>query len=195
MDMDPNLFKAGIDLGSTFVKSSAQTIMTKIKSAKATGDNEKIISNLEEIINELISDRNQLIQLTQSYEEKMITQKISEGDIEYITENIYPIIETLLEHTSSENAEKTLEALNLFKPILSKELFNIVQLLGFNFKSAIGEPLTDIIKSAITSKISVSNESRVILEAASLQRESEFYKVMQDEEAFQRYLIATGKAI
>ncbi|MHA2852844.1 hypothetical protein ACXZ7E_02570 [Paenibacillus lautus] len=194
MEANPELVKAGIDLGSNLIKESVQSIVTKIKTAKAAGDKEKTINDLEEIINGLISDRNQLIQLTQTYEEKMIMQKISDNDIDYITENIIPLLENLLEQSTTENAQRTMESLNLFKPLLSKELFNIAQLLGFNFKKAIGEPLTELINSFITSKTSSPDEMRVTLELASLQREVEFYKVMQDEEAFQRYLIATGKA-
>lgn len=194
MEANPDLVKAGIDLGSSLIKNSVQSIVTKIKTSKAAGDKEKTISDLEEIISELISDRNQLIQLTQSYEEKMIMQKISDNDIDYITENIIPLLENLLEQSTGENAQRTKEALNLFKPLLSKELFNIAQLLGFNFKKAIGEPLTELINSFITSKTSSPDEMRVAIEVASLQREVEFLKIVQDEEAYQRFVIATGKA-
>ena len=41
----------------------------------------------------------------------------------------------------------------MIKPILSKETFNILQILGFNFKKAIGEPMTEWIASLIKSKI------------------------------------------
>ncbi|NQX43986.1 hypothetical protein HQN87_01475 [Paenibacillus tritici] len=195
MQLDPELIKVGVDLASSVAKNSVQAIAGKIKGAKASGDKDKLVGNLEEIINELISERNRLVQLVQAYEETLITQKISDADIEYITGNIVPLLENLLEQNAGEDAQKTREALNLFKPILSKELFNIVQLLGFNFKQAIGEPLTLLINSTIKSKVSPTDEASIALKTAESQREVEFYKVMQDEEAFKRYCIATGRQL
>ncbi|WP_160045676.1 hypothetical protein [Paenibacillus sp. USDA918EY] len=192
--MEEELVKAGIELGSSIAKSSVQSIMAKIKTAKASGDKDKTISNLEEIINELISDRNRLVQLAQSYEEELITQRISDKDIDYITMNIIPLIESLAEQNVGDDAQKTKEAINLFKPILSKELFNIAQLLGFNFKQAIGEPLTKLVNSAIQSKMPIPDGLNATLQLTVMQRDVEFFKIMQDEEAYQRYLIATGKA-
>jgi hypothetical protein len=180
-DINPGLVKAGLDL----TKNTASAISTKIKAIKTTGDKDKIIGQLEEIINDLISDKNQLIQLVQSYEEELITQKISDEDIEYITESLVPLLEELLESSDDESALKAREAMDAFKPILSKELFNIMQLLGFNFNKAIGEPLTGLVSALIASKTPVlMNTSE--MQTLQIEKEIEYLKVAQDPDAYKR---------
>lgn len=193
MEINSELVQLGLNLGNIVARNSAQSVMDKIKSIKTTGDHKKIIGNLEEIINDLISDKNQLIQLVQSYEEVMILQKISDEDIGYITTSIVPLLERLLSESEGEDATRAKEALELFKPILSKETFNILQLLGFNFKKAIGEPLTELANAAITAKKPTSSEMTIELQMLAEQKQIEYFKIMQDEEAFRRLLRAEGR--
>lgn len=193
MDLDPNLAKVGIDLGTLAAKNSAHAIMDKIRAIKTSSDKGKVIGSLEEIINDLISDKNQLIQLVQSYEERLILQKISDEDIDFITQSIVPLLEELLNKSPGEEADKAKEAIDLFKPILSKETFHILQLLGFNFQRAIGEPLTQLAKAAILSKIPMSSEVTTELQLVAEQKQIEYFKIIQDEESFQRLLRANGQ--
>lgn len=181
--------KAGAALVGGLIKDTAQGITARIETARSTKDKEKTINSLEEIINELISDRNKLIQAVGSYEEMLITQKITDTEIDYITENIVPLLETLLK-----NQPDASRGLELIKPLLSKELLSILQLLGFNFKKAIGEPLTQVINSLIVSKIAMSSETEFAMQLAIAQRDSELYKIMQDEESFERFRVLAGKA-
>ncbi|WP_458352411.1 hypothetical protein [Peribacillus frigoritolerans] len=89
-------------------------------------------------------------------------------------------------------AEKAIKALHIFKPILSKETLNILQLLGFNFKQAIGEPLTQLVSATIASQIpAISNTEE--LQSLQLKKEVEYLNVVQDEESFQRLLKIYGK--
>ncbi|MGD0032530.1 hypothetical protein SLT67_14275 [Paenibacillus illinoisensis] len=189
--INPDLIKAGVNVASGLVKDSVQGIITRINSAKAAHDKEKTINSLDEIITELLAERNQLVQTLQAYEEILITQKISDNEIEYITDNIIPLIETLAEQNGGEDTQKTIEML---KPLLSKELFNILQLLGFNFKQAVGEPLTKLINTLITSKVAISSEVGLALQLASTNKDAEFFKMVQDEDSYQRYLKAIGRA-
>ena len=184
--------KLGFNFAGILTKNSATAIIDKIKTAKTTGDQEQVIRNLEEIINDLISDKNQLIQIVQAYEEKLIMQKISDEDIEYITENIIPLLETLLQENEGEEAEKATMALHIIKPILSKETLNILQLLGFNFKQAIGEPLTQLVSATIASKSPIISNTEE-LQLLHLKKEVEYLNVVQDNEAFQRLLKVYGK--
>lgn len=41
------------------------------------------------------------------------------------------------------------ELLEMLEPLLSVQTFKILQLLGFNFREAVGLPLTKLIKSSI----------------------------------------------
>ena len=185
---NPELIKASIDLSKFLIQNTTQTIIDKKKLAKAKGNNEETIQSLEEIINTLIAEKNQLIEIAQTYDEHLVSQKISENDIEYITDSLIPLLESILEKDETDEGVKNRASLEMLKPLLAKETFNILQLLGFNFKKAIGEPLTLLINnliSAQTPKTAGQSEELKILIA---QRELEYFRILQDEESIERLL-------
>lgn len=189
---NPEVMKASMELGKFLLQNTSQTIMDKKKLAKTRGSNEETINNLEEIINTLISEKNQLIEIGQVYDEHLVAQKVSREDIEYITTSILPLLEKVLEKDDTENGMKNKKNLEILKPLLSSETFNILQLLGFNFKHAIGEPLTNLMNGLISSQIPDSSEKAVELEILTAKKEIEYFKILQDEEAYQRLLNING---
>lgn len=186
MELTPEMITLGTELATIAGRKSVEAIIDKIKTVKKKGDKDEIINSLEEIINELISDKNSLIQISQAYEEKLITQKITEAEIEYITQSIIPLVEKLIANGDIDEGEKMQECIDMIKSVLSKETFNIMQILGFNFKTAIGEPLTELVSSLIKSKTINSSEQAMAIQMLDQQREIEFFKVCQDEAAFNR---------
>jgi hypothetical protein len=192
MNLDPEIIKASTALASHAAKKSSTLIWDKIRTVKQKGEEKEVIGSLEEIINDLIADKNQLIQIAQAYEETLITQKISDEEIDYITSSVVPLLEEVLSRSSADEAAKVREAIDIFKPILSKETFNILQLLGFNFKQAIGEPLTNLVSTSITTNMPISGEKSVELRILDEQKQIEFFKLMQDKEAYERYIKITG---
>ncbi|MCK7605402.1 hypothetical protein L3V64_003310 [Geobacillus stearothermophilus] len=180
---------------ANIAQNNAQIIFDKIKAARASKNKDETINRLEEIINDLIHEKNQLIQILQVYEEQLITQKMSEDDINYITDKIVPLLEQFLDSIEGEETIKARQALEILKPLLSKETFNILQLLGFNFKRAIGEPLTQLLNAIITSKIPVTAEKQMEYQMLVEQRNIEYFKILQDEEASQRLLKLTEKTV
>lgn len=193
MSINPEVQSLGIQLAAIASKKSVEVIFDKIRAVKQKGNTDEIIRNLEEIINELIADKNQLIQISQAYEEQIITQKMTDNEIEYITNSVVPLLENLLEQTGGEQAESIQNGLDIMKPILSKETFNIMQILGFNFKKAIGEPLTKLVESFISSKIQDSSNKAMDLQILQIQREVEYIKLSQNEEAYKRLMDMYGK--
>lgn len=75
MELSQEMVALGTESEKIAKRRSVQAIMDKIMVVKQKGDNDEIISNLEEIINDLIADKNRLIQISQAYEEILITQK------------------------------------------------------------------------------------------------------------------------
>ncbi|HFJ9467033.1 hypothetical protein P4480_17700 [Bacillus thuringiensis] len=191
--MAADLMSLSLALADFVAKNRIPAIFDKMKVTKESGDKDKIISNLETIINDLIQEKNQVIQIAQAYDEQLITQKISEDDITYITTTIIPLLEELIKKNNKENTKDISETLDMIKPLLSKEMFNILQLLGFNFKQAIGEPLTTLIRGMISSKTPTSPEQTVELQIQIEKRQTEYFKIIQDEEASQRLLEFIGK--
>ena len=187
MEFTPEMITLGTELATVAGRMSVEAIFDRIRAIKGKGDKDEIINNLEEIISELITDKNNLIRISQAYEEKIITQKMTEKEIDYITQSVVPLLEELLNQGNSEETQKMQEGLNLIKRLLSKEMFNIMQMLGFNFKKAVGEPLTELLASFIRSNI-VSIEKNIDMQQLSLEREVELYKICQDEEAYNRLM-------
>lgn len=191
---NPELLKASITLSKYVAQNTTQAIGDKIRTSKAKKNNEETINSLEEIINKLISEKNELISIAQIYDEQLISQKISDDDINYITHNLLPLLESFIKNGEEDKLEGNLQKLEAIKPLLSRETFNILQLLGFNFKKAIGEPLTQLINGLITSQIPTNSEKVKEYEIINAQREVEYFRILQDEESFQRLLeIKNGK--
>lgn len=187
MELTPEMIAMGTELATIAGKRSVEAIFDKIRTVKKKGDKDEIINNLEEIINDLIADKNRLIQISHAYEENLITQKITQDEIDYITDSIIPLLEEFIKQSNPDNVEKIQSGIDMIKPILSKEIFNIMQILGFNFKQAIGEPSTELLASFIRSKI-VTTENALELQKLAQQREVEYLKICQDENAYNRLM-------
>lgn len=147
-------------------RNTSEAISNKIAASKAKRVDKETINDLQEIINNLIKDKNDLITISRTYEEEFIMRQISENDLKYITENLIPVLKNFLHELMSsklvqnENIisnEEFTSLINILSPMLSTETFKILQLLGFDFKSAIGEPLTLLIKNLILSKSNIND--------------------------------------
>lgn len=183
MDMTTEMMALGTELAIITSKKSVDSIFDKIRALKKTNNNEQIILNLEEIINDLISDKNSLIQICHVYEEKLVAQKITEKEIVYITKSVFPLLEDFIEKSGDEDG-KIRAGIEVIKPFLSEELFNIMQILGFNFKKALGEPLTELIASLIRNNIKNNIDNSIHM--LEQQKEIEYLKTIQNEEAYKR---------
>lgn len=75
------------------------------------------------------------------------------------------------------------------KPFLSVETVNVLQLLGFNFRKAIGEPLTALCESLILTQVSRSTE----LQLEQLKNQQALVSLALDEAAFNRFNALMGR--
>ena len=146
MDNNEILIKAGTDLAAATVKNTASFVYDKIKAIKTKKDLQEQNNELQGIITDLLNDKAELLGIAQIYEQELASQKITDKDIEFITKNIFPI----LLHFISDDQIKDLDKI---ERLLSKEMITILQLVGFNYKKAIGEPLTRLVGSFIEAKI------------------------------------------
>ncbi|MDE8303308.1 hypothetical protein PT156_08740 [Erysipelothrix rhusiopathiae] len=180
------LIELGVQVSKIAAQSTVSFIGDKIKTAKSLGDKDRTISALEEIIDDLIQDKRSLIEIAQKYEEITSFQKITEEDVEYITISLVPVLEKVLRQAAlmseDPNAIDELEVvIDTMKPIVSIETFNILQMLGFNFRDAIGQPLTELIQSLILSK--AHNDLSTELRISIHEQNKEYYKLLQNTEA------------
>ena len=177
--MDDNQIVAQLaaNLAEATARNGASFISKKINASKAKRNDKETIAELEEIISDLLNDKAEIQRIAQAYEQELVSQKSTENDIKYITDNLLPIFgEFLPDQVEIEKMKK----------ILSVETLTIMQLIGFNYKQAIGEPLTLLVRKAIESKVPIDSQTNVnyVLTMANLAK---------DEEATKRYCQLTGQ--
>ena len=170
-------------LASNLIEASARNtasyVADKIKASKAKKNDKETINELEEIIQSLLNDKIEIQRIAQAYEQELTSQKITEKDIEYITNNLLPIFSKFIPQEKVGDLEQ-------IKSLLSVETFTIMQLLGFNYKRAIGEPLTLLLQKIIESKIPADS-------TINSQWALAMTNIALDKEATKRYYKLIGK--
>lgn len=167
------------------MRNTAGVVSDRIQAVKAKRKDAEVIAEMEEIISSLIADKNEVVQIAQALEEKFVAQRVSETEIDFVTTNLVPLIEKLAEAASEPNDTSTHDSIELFKPLLSAETLTVLQVLGFNFKQAVGEPLTILLRELILAQVpaKASTEAAVVTQQQTL----EALRLAQDPEAFDRF--------
>ena len=150
MDNNEVIVKLDSNLIEISARNTATYIADKIKTSKAKKNDKETINELEEIIQNLLNDKIEIQRIAQAYEQELTSQKITEKDIEYITNNLLPVFSKFIPQDKVNDLEQ-------IKSLLSVETLTIMQLLGFNYKRAIGEPLTLLLQKTIESRIPVDS--------------------------------------
>ena len=152
--MDPNiaeaLVKVGIELTTLTLKGTTTLVNSKIQSLKEERNADKLRNTYDEIVNELLSEREQAIRIAQAYKEEYEKVNINDEDIEYLHNTLKQVISLLSSFTGLDSKEKSMKQL---VALLNKDTLKTMQLLGFNYKEAIGEPLTEVCSNAIREKL------------------------------------------
>lgn len=158
--MDANYTAAMIEMGKSLaalvVKGTASAINAKVKTIKEEKNLEKVRATYDEIINELISEREEAIRIAQAYKSELDRIEISDENIEHLNKTVGRILE-ILKVMAPNTPIETYEQL---KELISVDTLKAIPLLGFNYKAAIGEPLTQLCADAILSKAKDTNKAK-----------------------------------
>jgi len=93
----------------------------------------------------------QAIRIAQAYKEEYEKVHIDDKDIEYLHNTLEQVISLLSSFTSVEDGKE--DSMKQLVALLNKDTLKTMQLLGFNYKEAIGEPLTEVCSNAIRNKL------------------------------------------
>jgi hypothetical protein len=96
----------------------------------------------------LLSEREEAIRIAQVYKSEVEKIEISDKDIEHLHNTVTRVLDIL--KVMSPNTQ--LETFTQFQELINIDTLKAMQLLGFNYKAAIGEPLTELCAKAILSK-------------------------------------------
>lgn len=185
--MDSILSELTTQTATILMQNTASIVAEKVQSIKAKRNDKEAVAELTEIINDLVEKNAQLQSLAQAYKQELVAQQVTEKDIKYITDTLIPIIEELVSIGEKPVPQPTLD---MMKKLLSKETLNVMQLLGFNFKQAIGAPLTNLLSDYISSQSPVANGKNARHDVLSLQLK--MIELAQDPESYERYLRLAG---
>lgn len=138
----------GISLSELALKGTASSIHTKIETIKTLKEIDKVRNAYDEIISQLLEEREEAVRIAQTYRQELERVVISDEDIEYLQDTISKVLDIFKQFQPE---TKGLEEIDKLKGLVSKEVLKTMQLLGFNYKEAIGVPLTNLCAGAIQS--------------------------------------------
>lgn len=154
------LIDMGVSLTELAIKGTATAVANKIKAIKEEKNAEKLRNTYDEIINELLFERDEAIRIAQAYKSELDRIVISDDDIEHLhntVSRLLGIIKTFQLASAVTKGEEEIaqataqvESYEQIKELISVDTLKTMQLLGFNYKAAIGEPLTQICANAIS---------------------------------------------
>lgn len=154
------IVEMGISLTELAVKGTASAVNKKIRAAKEIKDVEKLRTAYDELINEVLQEREEAVRIAQVYKSELERMVISDEDIEHLHNTVSRILEIIkafqlasaIAKGDEELAkiQKQIESYEQIKALISVDTLKTMQLLGFNYKAAIGEPLTQICADAIS---------------------------------------------
>jgi hypothetical protein len=113
---------------------------------------ERIWATYDEIVNELILEREEAVRIAQAYKSELEKIEISDENIQHLNNTVERVLE-ILKVMAPDTPIETYEQI---KKLISADTLKAIQLLGFNYKAAIGEPLTQLCSTAILSKANSS---------------------------------------
>ena len=163
--IDPSVGAAIVNLGanltSLVLKGTATAIHGKIEGLKREQNADVIRTAYNEMINQLLEEREDAVRIAQTYKAELEKVVISDEDIEYLQQTVSKVLDVIkslqLVDTLNADPEKqakakaSMAAVESIKNLISKDVLKTMQLLGFNYKAAIGEPLTELCANAISS--------------------------------------------
>jgi hypothetical protein len=146
--MDPVVAELAVSLSSAAVRTTASSVQHKIRALKTAKKDKETIAGLEEIVNDLLEEKSEILRIARAYEDQLVSQQISDDDITYITESVPKILDLFI--TMGDTSESDRGAMETLQTLVSAESVRILQLLGFNYRKAIGEPLTEVANAWIS---------------------------------------------
>lgn len=163
--IDPNVGAAMVNLAgslsSLVLKGTATAIHGKIESIKNEKNVDTVRNTYNEIVNQLLEEREDAVRIAQTYKQELEKVVISDEDIEYLQQTISKVLDVIKslqlvnvigdDPGKKAKAQAGIDAVESVKNLISKDLLKTMQLLGFNYKAAFGEPLTQLCANAISS--------------------------------------------
>jgi len=191
MELDPQLAGLAARLAELGARGTVSGIQARITTSKSSKQDRHTIETLEEIVDELISERTEILRIAQAFEEELVAERISDEDIGFITNQFAPKMEQLLDLAGSDANPD--EIRKMIEVLVSRETVKVLQVLGFNFRDAVGRPLTDLVARFISARGPVEPNSSANTQQLLLESQISLAKLALDQAAYDRFLSLIGQ--
>lgn len=183
VSMNQDLSALLVQLSELALRNTATSVASRVRAIRKGKQLEAQVNELNDIINDLLDDRAQLVGVAQGLQDELVAQRISKEEIKYITDKLIPTIETLMQLSGDDGSQGD-DTVRAMKTLVSAEMMTVLQLVGFNFKRAIGEPLTSLVATLIEGVGPVRRDTDA--DRLSVQREILLIEAAQDPETWAR---------
>ncbi len=149
------LANMAVSLSTLAAKGTASAVATRVASIKEMKSTEAVRNAYEELISELLDERAEAIRIAQAYKDELDRVQISDEDIKSLNSTIGRLLDAfglsseVGEGENGQQLDSQRLAINALKQLISADTLRTMQLLGFNFKAAIGQPLTELCAARI----------------------------------------------
>ena len=182
------LLGLGVSLTELAVKGTATAISSKIKAIKDEKNIDNVRTTYDEIINELLSEREEAVRIAQAYKSELEKVVISDEDIQHLHNTVTRILELIKKSQGNTEVNNQIQAYEQIKELISVDTLKTMQLLGFNYKAAIGEPLTLMLRNFILSKVANLDELSFFQKIVT----PEMVEILKNETAYNNFRQIAG---
>lgn len=158
--MDPEIINLSVKLTEAATRQTYEFISNKVKLAKERNDIKEKENIYQEIINDLLQDKNDLESIANQYKNLYEKVSISDDDIEHLHNTLRQLLNVIKKYSQLSDEVIEEDDIQLFLNLLNKDTLKTAQLLGFNYKEAIGEPFTKVVSEKILSLSSNTNKRK-----------------------------------
>lgn len=193
--IDPAIADLMAQAAAAVGRNTAQAVNDKIRAIHTKRTDQEKIGELEQLVGELAADKGELARVVHAYEEQLVAQQLSDENIKYIIDNVVPVLKQLANQAVADAKDDAAEAqatqlrdgISSLEPLLSVQTLTILQLLGLNYRQAIGEPLTFLIRRLITSRAPLDPQDMAEINRMNAAFSLELAKLAQNKAATERW--------
>lgn len=191
MQTEKFLLELGLKLSELATKNTASYVWDRIQMIRDSKDYEKSKGTYEELINKLLQERDDAVKIAQIYRNELGKIEISDEDIKHLHETITNILNALKAIQKIQTGEETneivdnqFEMMEQVKNFISIDTLKTMQLIGFNYKIAIGEPLTQVTRDFLLTKLASSKANKDFQNTLTPQ----FVEVLKNKQSTENFL-------
>lgn len=150
--MDETLLTLNTAFAKAITEVTVEKVTNKITQIKSNHDLKKQVTDYEQLVNDLLDNKNKLELTARNYKERLEQVTISDSDIESLHHTV-SIVLKIIKPLSQSGEQEDEKSIDIVLDLLNSDTLKTLQLLGYNYKKAIGEPLTQITAEFLKAKL------------------------------------------